>query len=109
MVLASIDGPGIWTVIKTNELDRAMVTIGNTRYEMNDNLISVQNGNTILTVGTDAFKMNTLSESLFNILNDLITGITALTVGTSGGPSTPPTNLATFTSLLTRLSNLLTP
>ena len=107
VVIGTIDGPGAWTLIRAGELTKAAITIGNVTYEIDETQVNVKNGNIVFNVGTDVFKMNTPGESLFQLLNDLITGITLLTVGTGVGPSTVPINVATFNSLLTRLNNLL--
>lgn len=48
------------------------------------------------------------AESLRAILDDLITQISLLTVGTPAGPSTVPVNAAAFTLIKTRLATLLT-
>jgi hypothetical protein len=107
VVVGSIDGPGEWTLLKASEIRKAIITIENVVYEMNDTAVTIQNGSTHFNINTSVFKMNTASESLYQLLNDLITGITLLTVGTGTGPSTVPANVATFNTLLTRLNNLL--
>jgi hypothetical protein len=107
VVIGSIDGPGEWALIKASEITKAIITIGTVTYEMDDTQVNVQNGSVVFNIGEAAFKMNTASESLFQLLNDLITGITLLTVGTSTGPSTVPINVLTFNNLLVRLNNLL--
>jgi hypothetical protein len=107
VIVGSIDGPGEWALIRASEITKAIITIENVTYEMDSAQVNVKNGTSVFNVGTSVFKMNTASESLFQLLNDLITGITLLTVGTGMGPSTVPINTATFSSLLTRLNNLL--
>jgi hypothetical protein len=107
VIIASIDGPGEWFLVKASDIARAKVTIENVTYEMDDTQINVRNGPVLFNVGTAVFKMNTASESLYQLLNDLITGITHLTVGTPAGASTVPVNVATFSTLLVRLNNLM--
>lgn len=107
VVIASIDGPGEWMVIKSSELEKAIITIGNVSCELDDTQLSITNGSVTFGIGNAVYKMNTAGESLFQWLTDLVTALTALTVGTSVGPSTVPVNVAAFTALLTRLSSLL--
>ena len=45
--------------------------------------------------------------SLYKILNDLLTAIQSLSVGTPAGPSTPPINAAQFSKIQTELSTFL--
>ena len=107
VIIGSMDGPGEWVLLKASDLSKAIITIENVKYEIDDTHLSIKNGSVVLDVGAEVLKMNTASESLFHLLKDLITAITVLTVGTSTGPSTVPINVATFDSLLTRLNNLL--
>ena len=46
--------------------------------------------------------------SLFTLLNELLTALSSLSVGTGTGPSTPPLNAAQFAKLQTQLSTLFT-
>ena len=107
VVIGSIDGPGIWTVLKTSKLSKAIIDIGSLRFEMEGSKIVLKNGNVTLNIGNSLFTVSTASESLFSLLNDLMTALTLLTVGTPSGTSTVPINIATFTSLQARLGNLL--
>jgi hypothetical protein len=107
VVIASIDGPGEWVLIRASEITKAIITIESVVYEINSSEVNIQNGNVVLNIGTSVFKMKTAGESLFGILNDLITALTVLTVTTSSGTSSVPVNVATFTTLAGRLSNLL--
>src|ERR1043165_160054 len=63
VVIGSIDGPGEWTLIKTDELSKARITIGGVKYEMDDTQLTVQNGSVIFNLSDSVFKMNTASES----------------------------------------------
>jgi len=106
VIIGSIDGPGQWTLINASELEQAVIKIGEVTFTMKETGIKMAHGNTIFDIG-ELIKINTESESLFAILNDLITAISLLTVTTSTGPSSVPVNVASFTALLSRLSNLL--
>jgi hypothetical protein len=107
VIISSVDGQGEWALIKTSEIVKAIITIEGVTCEIDNTEVSIKNGSIVFNVGASVFKMNTAGESLFQLLNDLITALTVLTVGTGAGPSTVPTNLPTFNSLLTRLGNLL--
>ena len=107
VVIGSIDGPGEWTLLKANELNKTIITMGNVTYEMDETQVNIQNGSSVLNIGASLFKMYTASESLFSLLKYLITGITALTVTTSAVSSGIPNNITTFDDLLTRLNNFL--
>jgi len=107
IIMGSVDGPGEWAVLKASEITKAIITIQNVVFEIDNSQVNIQNGDVVFTTGASVFKMNTASEGLFQLLNDLITAISVLTVGTSTGPSTVPVNVASFNNLLTRLGNLL--
>ena len=111
VIIGTIDGPGAWSLIKANELEKAVVTIGNVQCEMDDTQVNIKNGEVVLNIGTSVFKMSTSNESLFGILNDLLNGLALLEVATvvAGSPvtSSVPINATTFVNLQTRLSNLL--
>jgi hypothetical protein len=107
VVIGCVDGPGEWTLIKASEITKAIITIANVKYEINDTHVSIQNGDVLFNVSNNVFKMNTASESLFQLLKDCFTYLTALTVSTSSGISSVPVNVADFSSLITRLNNLL--
>ena len=107
VVIGSIDGPGEWTLIKASELTKAIIKIDNVSYKISSEEVNVQNGSVVFNIGTSVYKVNTASESLFQLLKDCFTYLTELTVATSTGPSGTPINVADFTNLLTRLNNLL--
>ncbi len=106
VVICTIDGPGLWTIIKMSELKSVSVKIGSSTLDINDTSIRLSANNSVLDIG-DVMKMKTSGESLYSLLNDLIEGITTLTVGIPSGSSTVPVNVATFKALKVRLSNLL--
>jgi hypothetical protein len=105
VVIGSIDGPGEWTILKTNELEKVMLNIGTTTLTMDGTDAEIQQGNTVLQMTSTAFKMNTSSESMFNLLKDLVTLITTITVAGTPIDATISTNL---TLLSNRINNLLT-
>ncbi len=108
VVIGCIDGPGEWVLLSAGKITKAMIKIGSVSYEMTDNKVSIQNGNVVLDISNTAFKISTAGESLFDLLKDLLTYLSVLTVPTPSGPSGVPTNIADFSNLLTRLNNLLT-
>lgn len=109
VIIGSIDGPGEWVLLKANKLTTMTVTVAGALLKMTENGVEIKNGSSILEIGTHTFRMNTSSETLYQLLSDLITALTTLTVGTPAGVSTVPINVATFSTLLTRLNNLLNP
>lgn len=106
VVIGSVDGPGNWILLQPSEITKVLVTIGNTACTIRESGVKIETGNTVIEVES-VIKIATASESLHAILNDLITAITLITVPTPAGPSGVPVNAATFNSILTRLSNLL--
>ena len=107
VIISSIDGPGEWCIIRASEITKAVITIGNVVYEMDGDHVNIQNGHVVFNISDSVFKMNTPSESLFQLLKDCFTYLTQLTVPTPSGTSGIPVNLADFTNLLSRLNNLL--
>lgn len=108
VVICSIDGPGEWILLKADKLKKIAVKVGQVSCEVAEDELTFKNDNTILDITASSFKLNTPSESLFDLLNDLLTAIQLITVPTPAGPSGVPVNAATFSTLATRLSNLLT-
>jgi hypothetical protein len=106
VIIGSIDGPGHWVLLRASELTNVILRIGAVRLQVDDNGIKIESGNAVLDIGS-LIKINTSGESLFTLLNDLITAVSLLTVGTHSGPSTPPVNVASFSALIPRLNNLL--
>lgn len=79
-------------------------------------LLRKNGGSQVIAVSeVDSFELNskkpilfaTENESLLDIMTDLITAIEQLTVTTGVGPSGAPINLAQFTAVKQRLTNLL--
>jgi len=108
VVIATVDGPGEWVVLTPGKLKKAALTIGSVSFTMDSEQVNFVNSNTILNMTDSLFKMKTASESLFSLLNDLISYIMQLTVPTPAGNSGVPINVADFNSLISRLNNLLT-
>jgi len=106
VVIGSVDGPGNWILLKSSEVTKVLITIANTQCTISETGVKIESGTTVIEVES-IIKIATASESLHAILNDLITAITLITVPTPGGPSGVPVNAATFNTILTRLSNLL--
>lgn len=108
VIIGSIDGPGEWVLLRAGKITGVRITIGNVSFEMDDAQVNIQNNNVVLNLSDSVFKINTASESLFQLLKDCFTYITELTVPTPSGTSSVPVNIADFNNLLTRLNNLLT-
>ncbi len=108
VIIGSIDGPGEWVLLRASKISSVKITIGSVIYEMDNNMVNIQNSNVVLNISDTVFKVNTASESLFQLLKDCFTYITELTVPTPSGTSSIPVNVADFNNLITRLNNLLT-
>ncbi len=106
VVIASIDGTGEWAVLLISEPEQVSVKIDNVECLITADAVTIANGSVAFVLTPEIIKMTTPTESLYAVLNDMITAITSLTVGTSTGPSTVPINVASFTALQARLSNL---
>jgi hypothetical protein len=106
VIIGSVDGPGEWVVLKISDPEQVVITIDTMECRITADEVMVAHSGIVFRIGDGVFKMSTPSESLYALLNDLITALTSLTVGTSTGPSTVPINVASFSALLTRLSNL---
>ena len=91
VIIANVDGPGEYTLIRASAIDEANITIGDTK----------------LTITANGYKITRGTESLTAILNDLFDQILALTVSTSSGPSGTPINAINFTAIKNRIPNLL--
>jgi len=108
VIIGSIDGPGEWALIRASDLTKAIITIENVTYEIDNTQVNIQNGSVVFNVSNSVFKMNAPTESLFQLLKDCFTYISAITVSTPSGTSSIPINVADFSNLITRLNNLLT-
>lgn len=107
VVVGSIDGAGEWMLLKASEIKKLMVHTQEVRFEVNENDVELGNNNLQFNMGAASFKIKSGSESLYKLLQDLIKALTLLTVNTPSGVSAVPNNVADFTTLLTRLDNLL--
>jgi hypothetical protein len=109
VVIGGIDGPGQWVVLAAAAIDRAVVTIGEVSVNITDTEVNIANNGVVVRVGSAALKLATASESLYQVLKDLLTYLQVLTVPTSTGPSGVPTNVGDFLALQARLDNILEP
>lgn len=89
-------------VVGYSEIDKVVVkTSGGTSVSVEENAIRIDGG--------DGGKISVFnkSQNLHSILSDLIDEITKLTVTTSVGPSGTPVNIAQFTIIKNKLSQLM--
>lgn len=107
VIIGSTDGTGEWTLLKVSEIEKLTVVTEKVKFEIDDNGVEMQNDNLAFSMGDLSFKIKSGSESLYKLLQDLIKALTLLTVNTPSGVSAVPNNVADFTTLLTRLDNLL--
>ena len=107
VIIASIDGPGEWCLIRTSDITKARTRIDHVTYEIDSTQINIKNGAVEFNISDSVFKMNTPGESLFQLLKDCFTYLTELTVPTPSGTSSVPVNVSDFSNLISRLNNLL--
>jgi len=107
VVIGCVEGHGSYVVLKAGELEKVILKIGASTVIADEAEIQLKQGTTEIKLSGGLVNVSTASESLFHLLNELLAAIAVLTVGTSTGPSTVPVNAATFSTLQTRLSNLL--
>lgn len=108
VIVGCVNGAGQWAVLATSEIEKHVVKTGGILLEVSEAGIQLKKESTIINLG-DMVRIATMSESLHAVLTDLVNAIAALTVGTSSGPSTVPVNITSFTALLPRINNLLSP
>ena len=108
VIIGSIDGPGEWVLLRASEITKAVIKIESVNCLVDSRQVNIQNGRMVFNVSDSVFKMNAASESLYQLLKDCFTYLTALTVPTPSGTSSVPVNVADFNNLITRIDNLLT-
>lgn len=106
-----------------SDLDFAKIDIGETEILANADGVTITRGNSehsiaaakvemkagaVVKVANGGVLIQNGPESLRSILQDLLTQISLITVGTPAGPSTPPANAAAFATIQARLATLLT-
>ncbi len=91
VLVAEVDGPGKYAIIRYGEITKAITTIGNT----------------VFTISNSGYKIERGSINLTTIMRNILNHIMAITVTTSTGTSSVPVNISSFTSDLTDLNNLL--
>lgn len=106
VIVGAINGPGQWMVLATSELDLCQINTGNTELKLSGSGGQLSKGNTKVKVD-ELVTIASASEDLCSIMLDLVNAIAAITVTTSAGSSSVPVNVASFTSLIARINNLL--
>jgi len=92
VVIASIDGPGEYTLVRASNIDKALINIGTTK----------------LTIDSNGYNVSHNGESLTKIMSDLLSALQAMTFTNGGGTTPPADNISAITDIATRLNNLLT-
>lgn len=87
-------------VIKVSEVESISIITGNTDINISDDGISVN-------AGDGKLKIMNGSQSLFDLIDSLITAITKLTVTTGTGPSGTPINATDFINIQNNLKQLM--
>ena len=91
VIIGSVDGPGAYFLVRASNLQKAIVTIGSTSYTMDASGHKIKHG----------------SDTLAQIMSDLLDALLQMTVTTGTGPSGTPINSTTFTAIKNRLTTLL--
>lgn len=83
-------------------------TVGNASVEVENNTATMDAAGCIIEAKNTGVKISTPAENLKAILTDILTQLEVLTVTCTAPttPSSPPINLAAFTAIKLRLSNL---
>ncbi|MES2701871.1 MAG: hypothetical protein V4649_04485 [Bacteroidota bacterium] len=105
VVVGSIDGTGQWTILRTGVLKKVKVTIGNVACTIEDDKIRMENGGVLFEAGTATFKMNSATESLYQLLFDLLTALKDIVL-IDAALST--SSILIFETIRSRIENLLT-
>jgi len=91
VVIASIDGPGEYTLVRASNIDKALINIGTTK----------------LTIDSNGYNVSHNGESLTKIMSDLLSALIGQTFSNGAGTTTPSSKLSDLQELKTRLNNLL--
>ena len=97
VVIASIDGPGEWTIIKAGDLEKMTVNIGATKFTVTDGAVEAEDGNGArMVMSNGKFSLKNGSADFKTTIDNLLQHILALTVPTGTGPSGTPVNTPDF-------------
>lgn len=99
---------GTYAIIKTGVIDKLSCTIGDNVIYIDAEKVKLTRGDVVVELAGTKVHVANGSKNLATVLDNLMTAILALTVGTAMGPSSPPINSATFNTIKADLSNLLT-
>lgn len=95
-------------IIKTGVIDKLSCTIGDNVIYMDAERVKLTRGDVVVELAGTKVHVANGSKNLATVLDNLMTAILALTVGTAMGPSSPPINSATFNTIKADFNNLLT-
>jgi hypothetical protein len=90
VIVQRLGNRGEFFITLYSEVEQVVMEVGSTKFDIKDGVL-IKNG----------------TETLKKILDDLIAEIQKITVPTNVGPSGVPINIAQFTTIKTRVSNLL--
>ena len=96
VLVAEVNGPGMWSIIKCSDLVKVLVTIDNNIIEMDTNQIQLTQGAAVMTIAGGCFNFKNGSKNLTTIMQNILDHIQQLKVGTGTGPSTVPINVSDF-------------
>ncbi|NLF42665.1 MAG: hypothetical protein GX587_08215 [Bacteroidales bacterium] len=107
VIVARMPGSNRFFVVKVERVESVKVIIGTTVITADETGFSLLSDKTSVKGTSSALEIKTANENLKSILADMLDAISQITVTTGVGPSGTPVNVMDFTSIKTRLNNLL--
>lgn len=124
VLVAEIDGPGQYAIIKCSTLVKHILKIGatkvtvtdghvntevgsNTKFSVEDGTVKAQVGSTTkLTMSNSGYKIEAGGQELGAVLKEILINILSMTVTTKDGPSGTPLNFVAFQNDYTKLTEI---
>jgi hypothetical protein len=106
--VAEVDGEGKYGIIKTSELEKYTLTIGDSIVTVDATKVEMLHGAAkVLIQDADGVQIMKGGSSLKDVFDNLIDEIKLITVPTGTGPSGVPINTATFDVIKDQFDNLI--
>ncbi len=93
--------------ISQSEIDAYKIEVGNTIVEVSEEAILMQKDGCTIEIASEGVVIKKGNESVFKLLDDLLTAILAMQFSTPAGPTTGLITAAQFSGIKTRLATLL--
>jgi hypothetical protein len=106
--VAEVDGEGKYGIIKTSELEKYTMTIGDSVVTVDATKVEMINGAAkVLIQDADGVQIMKGGSTLKDVFDSLIDEIKLITVPTGTGPSGPPANSALFDLIKDQFDNII--